>query len=312
MALLLTDDAGNPVAVQPVDAKLSGDARAAEIAKRFHEAQTASFRQTRTRALLVMVLVILGSLASMIVFRTSGLPVGAVTIGVLVLMLVMLQMRQPRLKERQMTRRATMLAEGRCPACWYSLGGLSPEGGLVRCPECSSRWSQADVSVRTPPTHSDDDLLPVIKDQRGALRRLANFHRALESSSGPTADLARRILADTRAARIRACLLSIFGLALLIAVASYQLLRAQRGTGASWMLVIYFGFLSVRSLWTLPRTLRAGYRGKFVGRTSGVIRTCVSAGRCPSCLSDLEPLQASSTLARCQSCGCVWEGPTTR
>ena len=227
------------------------------------------------------------------------------------------------------TLRTTLLAEGYCAACGYSMRGLNSDAdGCTTCPECSAAWRLAGA----PPHVADEPRDPHdIEQDRAARRQLQNTLRsfglrrrfgAVDASgrivglvspdpfaSRPAAwhrldpkcryRLRRRFLRMGLGMRILFALITIPGAAIMIWT------WARMGTPNPLTdPLMFLGRIFGTFIW--PVMIALFVFRPYVKRAEVLVKLLLEEGRCPSCV---EPLTAQplDTHATCRACGAMWD-----
>jgi hypothetical protein len=231
--------------------------------------------------------------------------------------------------------RDTLLGEGRCPCCAYTIGDLDPgPDGLIRCPECEAAWNRARVGLPAPPAAASPDpipflhsrrldLMPTVPDKKGRLVRLTDL-RALARADPSLApiDLAVRSATVTRRA-VTAAFFFLITPALLALVVFTQWGLAAMGTWtAGGPLPGPGAAVSGPNGWFLALLILAGTIGTFHGVRAAIAtwrgRGSITAdptrlhilafGRCPACLTPTFNLAEppAALTAACPRCHAQW------
>ena len=304
MTFMLKDDAGTLIEAQPSAA--SGDPGAAELSLRLIWDQTTAIK--RSTSLLAWTFIFVGVMmaASMIGFMPRLVMTGLL-LGIAALVWAAARAAMTLRRNRADIRRRVLLAEGRCPACWYVIKRLGDEGCLVKCPECSARWARTDIYQGDSATDLHElqlnDLPPVMRDARGIPRRLADLHRA-GSNDAELAPLVREARTLTRGVRLRANLFIAFFFLLSAACAGFAIFATPNRT---WMTWAWTGVPIYIAIVLAPKVISSTTRGRYVADASPTAQLLADAGRCPACLGVLDGQTDATGVTVCSRCGAAWK-----
>lgn len=253
----------------------------------------------------------------------GGVPpwiIAAATAGVMVLTIpVSLTVTNRLLAGRT---RATLLLEGRCPSCAYTLAGLPVEpDGRITCPECSAAWKRDTLGAPTPVMgdHLDPrsaisayttragavDALDRVVRLRDPLLRDLEPARAAELGPSRIQRIRADVNARTRARKVTSALACLL---LWLFTAGAQLLivfTVPVRTRQAW-------FVGMAALFTFAIAMVVYRIFTFRSRSTALPAAGILVRHrlCPSCAGDLTPSPDSPLLA-CTTCRAAWkpDGP---
>lgn len=210
--------------------------------------------------------------------------------------------------------RATLLREGRCPSCAYTISTLPLDpDGCMTCPECNAAWKatrvtapslaapRADHNITSRPRAAVADARDRAVSLRHPLLLDLDPQRAAEIEIDRLVRLRVEVSRRTRRPRLAGVLLGTF--AALCAAALYTFMTLTTH-GFQQLFVVWTGLLFVgASIIFIYRVLT--YRS----RTTAVpaARVLIADHLCPSCAGDLAPDPAEPALLLCSTCRAAWK-----
>ena len=241
---------------------------------------------------------------------------------------------------------STVLSRRRCASCGYGLSGCMVEHDLcVRCPECNSAWlaSRLDMadaaeanqvpaptplpeSVVVPPPRAGGGmslmrLWAYAKDARGRAVPVVDYglgklvERADDTPMRERLERARRAMRLSAARRAGRVLL-IIGFGCIVAMQFYFPLRQlgplisgptsaitwSRLSHAAFPLLMLLMWVYIGFIWLNWARLRG-----FAPAAKSVAKAMAEQGLCPSCATDLRPVNADEAGVRvCPKCAAAW------
>jgi hypothetical protein len=220
---------------------------------------------------------------------------------------------------------AVFVQEGICAGCGYNLFGVTPDHGVVTCPECGATWSEANIRRSEPIILTSAE--PLLRDhaKRGFRAYVNNLdRRSATDDAGRTfapirvrtlRRLRRRAVGETYEALSAAisdlawvgCVPRLFGgllfLGMAVGVAIPNFVVMARLT--SWFALINLFPTFMLLLFGLALIMSDAFRP-----VKRVVATMRSVGLCPCCarrIDDLPPEEGG--LVSCPTCLCSWKVP---
>jgi hypothetical protein len=223
----------------------------------------------------------------------------------------------------------TLVSHGRCGSCFYPLGQVMQDAdGMTQCPECGAAWNAlnlrslvstsawsgtVDSAVQLTPGGTLQARLAVIEDDRGRL--VFAVDPTLEELKKRFSEReASEIALKAGAGVLQSHSFHIVGMALLVIC----LLRVAWNPGSLGLPMVAFPFVvvlfvgvSAIGLTNLIREYRRARKGTDQGNGEKIRRRLLSAGRCPTCATNINGVQPETDGCRvCPCCGGAWKGVT--